>query len=172
MILDTVTDQPAAGFELGHFLWRDKGRVGRAQLILDGDRLGCGDQRLGLVAEQAAPRNGRERNCHLELVIIVAPGALPRLRPAMIEDIFALAVGLQIGRGGGGETAVGIVDQDRGRHPAAVPADAVALLEQGEEGAGHERIGGGKAVPCLDRADRRAEPGEDFGVTVGHLLPR
>ena len=47
------------------------------------------------------PDAGRERHRHLQLGIIIAAGPLPGLGPAMVEHIFALAVGLQIGWRGG-----------------------------------------------------------------------
>ena len=48
--------------------------------------------------EQAAAGHGRERHRDLDLRIIVAAGPLIGVGPGMVEDVFALRMGLHIGR--------------------------------------------------------------------------
>ena len=62
-----------------------------------GERILRIEQLLREGAEQPLPRHRRERHRDLELGIILPAGALPRIGPAVVEHIFALAVALQIG---------------------------------------------------------------------------
>ena len=73
----------------------------------------------------------------------------------MVEHIFALAVGLEIGGRGGDQCAPLVLDQDRRGRPAGARADAARIFERGEEGVAEERIAAGERVPC---ARRRAPP--------------
>ena len=78
----------------------------------------------------------------------------------MVEHIFALAVGLQIGRRGRGRRAVAL-DQDRQRRPAGAGADAARLLERRQEGVAEERIAApGQPSHCarVERGDAGAMP--------------
>src|SRR4051812_46024284 len=97
VVLDAVADQPAAPVAFGGAGVIEEGDVRRRQLVLHCDRFDRREQLLRTMAEQPRPGNRRERDRHLQLGIIIAAGALPRLGPAVVEYIFALAVGLQIG---------------------------------------------------------------------------
>src|SRR3546814_2542723 len=84
-------------------------------------RFGGTDQQRRLVRamrQQPRPRHRGKGRRDLELWVIGAAGALPRLGPGMVKDIFALAVRLEIGGRRGDQHAVPILDQQRRRLPA------------------------------------------------------
>src|SRR6476646_465629 len=62
--------------------------------------------RLGVRArprEQALPGRGRARHRNLQLGIVTSPRALVRLRPAVVEDIFAARMRFHVARHGAQE---------------------------------------------------------------------
>jgi hypothetical protein len=65
----------------------------------------------------------------------------------VVEHIFALAVGLEIGRSGGDEARSSVFDQDRRGRPAGATADARRIFERRQEGMADERVGSGQTVP-------------------------
>ena len=97
--------------------------MGRGQAVLDGYCFERREQGIAIAAEQPASRARGERNRDLELGVIAAPGPLPRIRPAMIEHIFALAMGFEIGRRRRGNLTRAF-DQNRQLRPAGPRPDA------------------------------------------------
>ena len=151
-------------------------------------RAPAGDQRLrravGRVGgdEQAAAGRRRERRGDLQLGIVLAAGALIGVGPGVVEDVFALAVRLEVGRRGGDEPAVGVLDDHMGRRPAGSPADRPEFLQRAQERVGDERVealagaalGGqagrvGAGVPRLGGDFAEAGDGAD-GQSCGHAL--
>ena len=126
------------------------------------------------VAEQARAGHRRERNRDLQLGIIGPAGALEGVRPAVVEHIFALAMGLQIGRSGRDEMRRIVLNEDRRGGPAGSFADTFRNFERGEKSVTDERIVAGDPVPrrLVEPAYARSELGDDFGFTVGHRPPR
>src|SRR5687768_18461377 len=94
---------------------------------------------LGPSAQQPSPRDGGERDRDLQLGIILPAGPLKAVGPAMIEDIFALAVSLEIGWCGSDRSPL-LLDEDRHGSPARRIADAPRVFEQAEKGMGQERV--------------------------------
>ena len=92
--------------------------------------------------EQARARHRRERHGDLQLGIIAPAGALEGLRPAMVEDVFALAVALQIERGGAQQGAVLGLGQQVLRLPAGAPADRLGILQRLQEPVAEEGVAG------------------------------
>ena len=86
-----------------------------------------------LSGEQPPASHGREWNGRLQLRIIAASGALIGIRPAMVEDIFAPAVRLQIERHRAEEPAMVVFDDEMLRHPSGACADAAAFLQRVEK---------------------------------------
>ena len=132
---------------LGRTRLVEESDVRRRNLVLDDDRLGRREQMLRLAAEQARTRDRRERHRDLELGIIGPACALERVRPAMVEHIFALAVRLQIGRRGGSQMRSAVLDQERRGRPAGALADASRRFQRGQEGVADERIVACQAGP-------------------------
>src|SRR3546814_2981319 len=74
--------------------------------------------------QQARPRHRRKGGGDLDLRIILPARPFPGVGPAMVEHIFALAVGLAVKRRGSGDPPVRPVDHQRQGLPAAMAADA------------------------------------------------
>src|SRR3546814_15127952 len=92
----------------------------------------------------------------LQLRIIGTARALPRIGPAVVEDIFALAVRLQISGRRRDQCARSILDQQRRRLPAGARPDATRFFESRQKIVSHEGVGAARQrVPCrrLDRGD-------------------
>jgi hypothetical protein len=95
--------------------------------------------------------------------------------PAMVEHIFALAVGLEISGHRGGDRSVLALDQDRRGRPAGAVADASRLLQRRQERVTEEGIAvAGKRVPGLgvERRNARRDACDHLLLTVGHRPPR
>ena len=169
MILDAVPNQPAAPLAFGRIGFVEECRVRRRNLVLEDDRLGGREQALRLRAEQPPAGHGRERHGDLELGIIAAAGALEGVGPAVVEHIFALAVGLEIGRRGGEQVGRIVLDEDRRRSPARALADAPRFLERRQEGVADEGIAAAEPIPgaTVEAVDARCELGDDLGFAVG-----
>jgi hypothetical protein len=92
----------------------------------------------------------------------------------MVEHIFALAVGLQIGRSGGDQVRGVIFDEDRRGGPAGAQADATGILERGQESVAEERVAVREPVPGrgVQPRDVGRNLGDDLRFAVGHRLPR
>ena len=102
-------DQPSRRLEQRDLALLDERRVRRGQAVLGDQRLGRPDQperRVRIDGEQARAGDGGERHRDLELGIIAPTGAGPGVGPAVVEDIFALAVALGIGRRGANERLI------------------------------------------------------------------
>ena len=77
---------------------------------------------------------------------------MPGIGPAVIEDIFALAVAFGIGRQGTHQPPARALDHQRHRLPAAAPADAAGFLEQRQEGVADKGIPAvGQRIPLVRR---------------------
>ena len=70
--------------------------------------------------KQAAAGDRRERDAHLQLGVIASAGPLIGVRPGVVENIFALAVGFHIAWGNAGQTAVDLVEQQMMAKPPGV----------------------------------------------------
>ena len=96
--------------------------------------------------------------------------ALPRVGPAVVEHIFALAVRLEIGGRGGDQMRGVVLDQDRRRGPAGAGPDAARIFERGEESVAEEWVAGGSLSQArgIEAGNAGGDLGEDFGFAVGH----
>ena len=93
----------------------------------------------------------------------------------MVEDIFALAVTLQIGRRGRRDRAVLALDDDRRRLPTSALADAARILQRAQKSMGQERIvRPGKRIPLrrVERGDAGRDTRNHPIFTVGHRPPK
>src|SRR5208282_5867591 len=127
----------------------------------------AGDERLARagrgrgVDEQARPGDRREGDRDLQLGVIAPAGALVRLGPAVIEDIFAVGVALEVHGCRGDEPARLVLHDEVAGQPAGLAAGRAALLEGREEGVADARVvGAGDGVPRLglDLGDALDEP--------------
>ena len=120
--------------------------------------------------QQARPRHRREGNGNLELRVVAAAGPLERLGPAVIEDVFAVGMALEIHRRGAENGAGAVLEDDVPGEPAGFRRARAALLQGREKGVADERVGGaGAAVPVGGR--HRADRGKDVGLEGGARLP-
>ena len=121
----------AQGFGVGLIAEGDVDRGGVQRLA---QRAPAGDQRFARAGrrvggdQQTPAGDRREGRGDLQLGIIVAAGALIGVGPGVVEDIFALAVRLEIGRRGGDEAAARVFDQHMRRRPARAAADRAGVL--------------------------------------------
>jgi hypothetical protein len=129
--------------------------------------LGSRPQHL-LVAIETVTMQNDMSSAHITFVDDA--GALPRVGPAVVEYIFALAVALEIGRRRGDEVRRLVLDQQRRRSPAGAGADAARILERREECMAEERVAGCESVPR--RRVQSRNTGRDLrqhlGFAVGH----
>ena len=166
--LHALPNQPAGLFEQRDLFRRDEGRMRRRQAMLIGHRLQRGDQRwarCGIAQQQPRPRHRAERRSDLELGIISPASALPGIGPGVVENIFALAVALRIGRGDRCRGAIRAINDHRHGLPARLRHGASRSLENRQKGVADERIGRARAsipfgcghgryagrYPCRDR---------------------
>ena len=77
---------------------------------------------------------------HLELRVVAAAGALKGIRPAVVEDVFAHRVRLEIGGEDGGRAAVRAVEDEMLAEPAGLPRRRARLLQGREEIVGEEGV--------------------------------
>jgi hypothetical protein len=148
--------------------------VGGRQAVLDRHRLQRRQQRVAVIAQQPRPDAWREGHRHLQFRVIVSAGPLPGVGPAMVEHIFALAVGLEIS-GRRGRDPAGSFDHDRQGGPARPFAHAPAAFEQREECMAEEGISTpGQSIPLLRRQIGHApgDPCDNLSFAVCHRLPR
>jgi len=117
-----------------------EGDMDRGGLRLPAQGLESADQGgAGLICarsvrdQQARARRRGEGRGDLELRVVAPAGALIGIGPAMVEDIFALAVALQEAGCCGQELTGIVLDEEIGRRPAGAAAGAAALLQRHEE---------------------------------------
>ena len=108
------------------------------------------------------PVAGRERRGDLKLRIVAPARPLIGVRPAVVEDIFALAVALEIAGRGGDDAPAAVLDHDMRRRPAGAPADRARGLERVQEGVRDEGIEP-LALGLLRRQSRRIGAGVPGG---------
>ena len=139
-------------------------------VILHRHRFDRREQLLRTRAEQARAGHGRERDGDLELWIILPAGALPRVGPAVVEHIFALAVGLEIGGRRRNQMRRLVLDENRRRSPAGAGADAARILERREKGVADEWIAAREPVPGkgVQPGHARGDLRDDVDFAVGH----
>jgi hypothetical protein len=134
--------------------------------------------------EQARSRHRREGHGGLELGIIAAAGPLEGLRPAMVEDIFSLAVAFHVKRDGALQGAVVGFGQEILRLPAGAPADRLGILQRLQEAVAEERVAGrarrqraGVPLLGLDCGKRFDDPQADgrrvirHGSSIARIVP-
>ena len=78
--------------------------------------------------QQARAGDRGERHGALQFWIVAAPGALERIRPAVVEDIFALAVRFEIARHRAQQPALRIFQPQVMALPAGAPHGAAGIL--------------------------------------------
>ena len=178
--LRSLAHQPPRRLEQRHLLGRHERRMRRRQVMLVRHRFQCRDQRRrrgGIAQQQPRPRHGTERRRDLQLGVIAPARTLPRIGPGMVEDIFALAVALGIGRRDRDRAAIGPVDDDRDRLPSRSPADAARRLERGKEGVADERVDApGARIPlgsgdCGDAIGKTGSDGGHSPFKIGRARP-
>ena len=123
------------------------------------------------MTQQARARCRAERRRHLQLRIVVAAGAFQRMRPAVVEHVFAVAVRLGVHRRHRHHLA-GLAAQHRVlRQPAGARVGRAAVLHRAQEGVADERIavtGAGVPVGRRDIGDLLVQRQGQRGGTVGH----
>ena len=89
----------------------------------------------------------------------------------MIEHIFALTVGLKVGRCGGEEVRTFVLDQDWCGSPAGPRSDAGGVFERSQKGVAKEGVGAGEPIPGagVEAGNARHELGDELGFLVGHF---
>ena len=160
-------DQPAGPLEQGHLFGGDEGGVGGGEAVLVDHLAGGADQgrgERGIAGQQPPAGDRRERHCDLQLGIIIAADLLERVRPGVIEHIFAQTMALHISGHHRRGPRIGSVDRDRQRLPAGRGRGAARFLQRREEGVAEERIvRAGAAIPVfrLEGGDAARQPRED-----------
>src|SRR5688572_9373080 len=124
-------------------------------LARPGDKLPQDDSLIGRGAHQEAPPGRRRKGDRgAELGVVSNLRAPRRVRPAPVEDVLPVAVGLSIEQRRA-EQDPALAVEDVAGLPAGLLADALARLERAEEGVLDEGgIVAGERVP-LRRADLR-----------------
>ena len=191
MILLAQPQQPAVRTEALPVGLGAEGGMDRADAIVAGDlgqHLDHGVAHAVFVRagarEQAGAGHRREGHGDLELGVVAAAGALEGLRPAMVEDVFALAVAFHVERGGALQGAVVAFGQQILRLPAGPPADRLGILQRLQEAVAEERVAGRArrqraGVPLLgfDRGKRFDDPQADgrrvirHGPSIARIVP-
>ena len=150
---------------------RGEGDVQRRGADLAGQRgAGRGQQMtvgLGIRArlhQQAAAGHRREGHGCLELRVVASAGAFKGVGPAMVEDIFAHGVALQVAGHDRGRLAVGAVEHQVLAEPAALARRRARFLQRPQKVVRQERVGGlagrvGAGIPVV--AGDIAERGQD-----------
>ncbi len=143
----------------GHMRGGDAVPAGEFLEALGKRRLRRSD-RLADAVEKAGARCRREGNGGLQLRVIAPAGALEGIGPAVVEDIFALAVVLEVGGQGAEQRPVRVLQQQVLAEPAGLGGRAARFLQRGEEGVADKGIvgkmrilpgGAGKAPPVVRR---------------------
>jgi hypothetical protein len=158
------------------------GGVDRADVIVASDLGQHVDQGVAYAGsvgtgshEQARARNRRERHGDLQLGIIPSARALQGLRPAMVEDVFALAVTFQIERSGAQQGSILGLGQKVLRLPAGAPADRLGILQCLQEPVAEKGIAGRARRQCtgvplvgIDRRKRLDNAQADGRRSIWH----
>ena len=125
---------------------------------------------LRIMGQEPRPRHRGEGSSDLELGVILAACALPCIGPAMVEHIFALAMGFKIGGQRAGQPAVFAIDQKGGGLPAGPRPNTGRCFERRKKGVADKGVGGASAghvegrdrlcgLPCNKKWNiRRAKP--------------
>ena len=119
------------------------------------------------MGQQAAARGGGEGDGGLQLGVIFAARPFPGMGPGMVKDIFALAVGLAVGRYDPGDAPVlaARASDDVARDPAGMLGGAAARFAGGKEPVGGEGVDGPPAI-------RRLRAGASVPVFRRNLFDR
>ena len=80
------------------------------------------------VCQQTAPGDGRKRNRHQQLRVVLKPGLLVGPGPGPVEYKLAVRVGFQVARDRGDQTVVP-GQAEMARFPAGIPTDCTATLQ-------------------------------------------
>ena len=86
------------------------------------------------------PVTGVKGTAHLQLRIIAPAGPLVGVGPAVVEDIFALAVALEIAGHGAEQVAVRVLHEEMVTEPAGLGRGRAGFLERRQIGMRDERI--------------------------------
>ena len=164
MILAADADQPPGLLERRAVPVLKKSGVNRRQVAIFGHGGQPGDQgpAHGIVVigaggdQQARPGRRGEGHRHLQLGIVPPTGALDRLRPAMVEDILAIGVGLHIGRHDADDPPLVVLHDQMLRHPPGLALGRPADLQRRQEGMADERV----VRPRADVPIRRFDGGD------------
>jgi len=89
--------------------------------------------------EEAGAADRGERHRNLQLRVVLAAGALEGLGPAVIEHVFALAVGLQV-RGHHRENAGVVLDHEVPGSPAGAGGGGAGVLQRRKKSVRGERV--------------------------------
>src|SRR5580704_4110972 len=130
--------------------------------------------RRGGVQQQAGARNRGERHGRQQLRIIPAAGALIGVRPAIVEDVFAVGMRLGIERYDTGDLAVRSCERKMLRRPSRAGRRRAALLHRIEKSMRNRRVHvAGTGIPGSSRyfGYRRMDPNCDSSAAVVHPLP-
>ena len=141
--LGAFADQPAGPAEEIDLVRLYEIGVRARQVVLIDQRLRPRDQRARRFlrpGEQARAGHRGKGYGDQQLGIISAARALPGIRPAVIEDIFALAMAFDIGGDHALQRAVAVIERDRHRLPAGPRYRAARLFERGQKAVRYERI--------------------------------
>ena len=174
MELNVAARQPPCRLEQRHLLSRDESGVSRGQAVRLTQLLGGAQQRYRQcrIGEQQSPSCCRgKRHRDLEFGVIAPARIVPGFGPAVIEDILALTVALEIGGKRGSELSLGIFDHDRCCAPASARANAARILQRGQERMRQERIAARQRIPLpgLKLANRTGNPRDD--TRLAHAIP-
>ena len=168
VILLAEPQQPAMRAEALPLLFCAEGGVDRAYIVVAGD-LGehvdqCVTDSFGKRAgtgKQARSGHWREGHGDLELGIVATAGALQRLRPAVVEHVLALRMGLHVERCSALQRAVVRLRQQILRLPSGAPSHRLGVFQRLEEAVAEEgaarrarRERAGIPLGGVDRAER------------------
>src|ERR1700729_2567686 len=146
MKLLAIADQKAVFGQAFRVLDGREGDVDRRRLSLSAQLAERRDQRLSRALgriggdEEAAPGYRGERDGHLQLRIIVAPGPLIGVGPGVVEHVLALTMAFKIASRGGDQAAACVFNRQMRQRPAGATADRARSLERMQEGVSDEGV--------------------------------
>src|SRR5579863_9412745 len=125
---------------------------------------------MAKTSEDAGARHRRERHRALQLGIIVAAGALQRVGPGMVENIFALGVAFQIGGQDAHDRSI-FFQRQMGRLPAGARGRRTGRFQRLKEFKAGKGMGGGYAMRVgAGIPSRRANPAYPIRKANGHAI--